>query len=712
MWEGVRRRDERGIHALRRQHFGERMQGLGWAGRAGGGEGRALGAEWAGQGASEVGGHRAAWRAQRVSGESRVVLCCNGAPLQVRAKGADKFGTKVEIKNMNSFSNMQKAIEFEFERQVRHQARAWGRLAPLLVAVLPAPDHATRKRGSGRRWPGLTLAQGTDCRAATLTLGGFARAGFARPLRSGASDASCSAQRKHAKTRCVRLPAGGVAQGGAGARDCSGDAAVGRVQARHHHYAQEGGPGRLPVSQHCCADAPSRPPHGLAWLLGVCLDQAPDLGLPRRRCCGGDTQASDVACVRAVVRACRYFPEPDLPPLVVHDQTLQDVQVRSARHGHAGNSPRTSRPCVASTAALACVCGGLTPDSPNLALRKRSRHRPPPSRQLAMRRRPPRACSPQATLPELPAARRQRYLGLGLPMQDVLQLADEPSTAAMFDAVLVSAPVVARLGLGLPVRVSNGSPRGPAWSSGWSSFASIWVPPYGLEPWSPPVACALPACVAALHQPSPRWRSAGQEGRAPSLTVVPACVGAAGAQATGVAPKQATNWICGDIQAYCKVSQSASRCSLPRLPPAAAPRRRSRTDVRLSVFSRASRCSWPRRSACTRPVSALPQDKKVAMSELQISPQVLAEMIQLIDSGACELEPTTVAPLRHHCMRRGSQERPRRNRARPQRRLGPGRWRVARAEPPQPAACLAVLAHGRSVLAAGLRRAVRGAGWC
>jgi Asp-tRNA(Asn)/Glu-tRNA(Gln) amidotransferase B subunit len=38
--------------------------------------------------------------------------------LKVRPVGQETFGTKVEIKNMNSFSNMQKAIEFEIERQV------------------------------------------------------------------------------------------------------------------------------------------------------------------------------------------------------------------------------------------------------------------------------------------------------------------------------------------------------------------------------------------------------------------------------------------------------------------------------------------------------------------------------------------------------------------------------------------------------------------
>lgn len=41
--------------------------------------------------------------------------------ISVRLKGAEKFGTKVEVKNMNSFSNMQKAIEFEIERQVSIQ---------------------------------------------------------------------------------------------------------------------------------------------------------------------------------------------------------------------------------------------------------------------------------------------------------------------------------------------------------------------------------------------------------------------------------------------------------------------------------------------------------------------------------------------------------------------------------------------------------------
>ncbi|ERN41619.1 aspartyl/glutamyl-tRNA(Asn/Gln) amidotransferase, B subunit [Rubidibacter lacunae KORDI 51-2] len=39
--------------------------------------------------------------------------------VSVRPKGASKFGTKVEIKNMNSFSAIQKAIDYEIARQVK-----------------------------------------------------------------------------------------------------------------------------------------------------------------------------------------------------------------------------------------------------------------------------------------------------------------------------------------------------------------------------------------------------------------------------------------------------------------------------------------------------------------------------------------------------------------------------------------------------------------
>ncbi len=38
--------------------------------------------------------------------------------VSVRPVGREAFGTKVEVKNMNSFSGMQKAIDFEIQRQV------------------------------------------------------------------------------------------------------------------------------------------------------------------------------------------------------------------------------------------------------------------------------------------------------------------------------------------------------------------------------------------------------------------------------------------------------------------------------------------------------------------------------------------------------------------------------------------------------------------
>ncbi|MCH8905380.1 MAG: Asp-tRNA(Asn)/Glu-tRNA(Gln) amidotransferase subunit GatB [Bacteroidetes bacterium] len=40
------------------------------------------------------------------------------ANVSVRLKGADKFGEKVEVKNMNSIRNVKKAIEYEIQRQI------------------------------------------------------------------------------------------------------------------------------------------------------------------------------------------------------------------------------------------------------------------------------------------------------------------------------------------------------------------------------------------------------------------------------------------------------------------------------------------------------------------------------------------------------------------------------------------------------------------
>ena len=45
--------------------------------------------------------------------------------VSVRPEGRERFGTKVEIKNMNSFSAMQKAIDYEIERQACPSGWEW-----------------------------------------------------------------------------------------------------------------------------------------------------------------------------------------------------------------------------------------------------------------------------------------------------------------------------------------------------------------------------------------------------------------------------------------------------------------------------------------------------------------------------------------------------------------------------------------------------------
>src|SRR6185437_14643585 len=37
----------------------------------------------------------------------------------IRPRGQEKFGTKVEVKNLNSFRYLQRALEFEIERQAK-----------------------------------------------------------------------------------------------------------------------------------------------------------------------------------------------------------------------------------------------------------------------------------------------------------------------------------------------------------------------------------------------------------------------------------------------------------------------------------------------------------------------------------------------------------------------------------------------------------------
>src|ERR1700675_2731492 len=56
------------------------------------------------------------------------------ANISVRRRGAEKFGTKAEVKNLNSFRSMHRALEYEIERQIgvlesggkiRQETRLW-----------------------------------------------------------------------------------------------------------------------------------------------------------------------------------------------------------------------------------------------------------------------------------------------------------------------------------------------------------------------------------------------------------------------------------------------------------------------------------------------------------------------------------------------------------------------------------------------------------
>ncbi|MGD1841465.1 MAG: Asp-tRNA(Asn)/Glu-tRNA(Gln) amidotransferase subunit GatB [Thermonemataceae bacterium] len=45
--------------------------------------------------------------------------------VSIRKKGVETFGTRVEVKNLNSFSNVKRAMVFEFERQLYYALRGW-----------------------------------------------------------------------------------------------------------------------------------------------------------------------------------------------------------------------------------------------------------------------------------------------------------------------------------------------------------------------------------------------------------------------------------------------------------------------------------------------------------------------------------------------------------------------------------------------------------
>jgi aspartyl-tRNA(Asn)/glutamyl-tRNA(Gln) amidotransferase subunit B len=66
------------------------------------------------------------------------------ANVSVRLYGADAFGTKVEVKNMNSFRSVQRALEFEVQRQttlldaggqVRQETRGWNQDRGVTVSM-------------------------------------------------------------------------------------------------------------------------------------------------------------------------------------------------------------------------------------------------------------------------------------------------------------------------------------------------------------------------------------------------------------------------------------------------------------------------------------------------------------------------------------------------------------------------------------------------
>ena len=46
------------------------------------------------------------------------------ANVSVRPRGQEAFGTKAEVKNVNSFRYLQKAIEYEIDRQIERAAKA------------------------------------------------------------------------------------------------------------------------------------------------------------------------------------------------------------------------------------------------------------------------------------------------------------------------------------------------------------------------------------------------------------------------------------------------------------------------------------------------------------------------------------------------------------------------------------------------------------
>ena len=90
------------------------------------------------------------------------------ANVSLRPRGTEPFGTRVEVKNMNSFRSVERAIDYEIERQAAtldagEHARPWRRAA--------GPTTAARRIACGPRRPPTTTAtsRSRTCRRCTST---------------------------------------------------------------------------------------------------------------------------------------------------------------------------------------------------------------------------------------------------------------------------------------------------------------------------------------------------------------------------------------------------------------------------------------------------------------------------------------------------------------------------------------------------------------
>jgi hypothetical protein len=239
----------------------------------------------------------------------------------------------------------------------------------------------------------------------------------------------------------------------------------------------------------------------------------------------------------------RYFPEPDLPTIQLSEQLIEEVRAASRR-------PLLLLLLRLQDGLTALCLAGISPASPSC----RSHSpvlwaRAHPCQPAAMGPGPRQSCKQPPTPPrppalqvrssmaELPAARRQRYLALGLPPADVLILADEVATAQYFDAAL------------------------------------------------------------------------GQ----------------------GAAAKAAANWIMGDIMAHCKVGWGWGWAGLG----AAWPHPGHTALHCTALHCTALHCTAPRRTTLhrTAPRPLPPQEAKISMDQLALTPAALAEMLSLIEDN-------------------------------------------------------------------------------